>query len=248
MTRAGACGCTHTGNMFVPSCCIAWELFEICLEPVDDATAMKTVAELHWWFVQALPFARGSTAIAEWLVAYIFRSRGSSNIKFEQDPAALAYVTPNTTAYLKPFAANIEFAEKTTAPVVPASRLLAHAARTGRYWATRRLLREASAMFAEPTGCTALHLAARDGHKRIVKQLLRAGAKVEATLPGWGRNAAAFGGAARTCAHCRPSARAACGSQSRRRISQHAFAHGNPRGANCGGTHAALGQRPTRLP
>lgn len=156
------------------------ELFEMALEPVSASDAMAIVAELHWWFVHALPFARGSTSIAEWLVSYIFRMRGVGGVRFFEDPASLALVAPNHRMYRGAFEQNIEMTPTLAEPpVMSAARRLTHAARVGNRRQVSALLKRMRADVVEPTGYTPLHLAARQGHPKIVKWLLQAGAPVD---------------------------------------------------------------------
>lgn len=162
----------------------AAELFEMALEPIDDKIALSVVAELHWWLVQAMPFVKGSTSIAEWVVNYVFRLRGHGGVRFKQDPASLAWLTSKASAYREVFAENIHFIPTRAGAVpMPMTRELARCAREGDRRGVRRWIQNLAPNAFEPTGFTALHLAARQGHRGIVQDLLRQSADVDARLP-----------------------------------------------------------------
>lgn len=159
------------------------ELFEMVLEPIEEQQAMDLSVELHWWFVHALPFARGSTSIGEWLLGYIWRMRGYGGLRFQDDPAAVALVSPSPALYREAFRANVALVpSEETPPPIPSERRLANAARLGKTGLVKKLLRGLPADVAEPTGYTALHLAAREGRLGVVKALLKRGAPVQAKV------------------------------------------------------------------
>jgi hypothetical protein len=162
----------------------AGELFEMALEPIDERIALGHVADLHWWLSHAMPFAFGSMHIAEWLVAYIFRLRGHGGVRFAQDPASLALVAATPGIYREAFAGNLQFIPTRAAPLPMAPiKLFVRDARLGQLALVRRALGHVDVNQAEPTGQTALHVAARQGHSRIVGILLRHGADVHALVP-----------------------------------------------------------------
>ena len=165
-------------------------LLEVALEPIADAEALAVTAELHWWFVHALPFARGSTSIAEWLVSYVFRARGHGGVRFQDDPAALALVSESPAAYRDAFIANLALvrASEPPMPVAP-ERLMAHYARTGQVRALKRLLSRLPADVPEPTGYTALQLAAGAGQLGSVRALLERRADVNLAMVDTGETA-----------------------------------------------------------
>jgi hypothetical protein len=165
-------------------------LFEVALEPISEAEALAVVAELHWWFVHALPFARGSTSIGEWLLGYVFRARGHGGVRFRDDPAAIALVSESPAAYRDAFIANLTVvrASEPPMPVLP-ERLLAHYARTGQVRALKRLLLRLPADVPEPTGYTALHLAAGAGQLAAVRALLKRRADVNLAMVDTGETA-----------------------------------------------------------
>lgn len=159
------------------------ELFEQALEPSSDEEAWATLAQLHWWFTHAMPFARGSTSIGMWLVCYVLRMRGVGNVRFYEDPAAVALVSPDPKTYEAFLRANVELlpGTDTSLPDIP-ERVLAHYARTGQGFRLRRLLKQVSANSREPTGYTALHLAALAGQGAATGLLLRHGASPQEVI------------------------------------------------------------------
>ena len=153
------------------------ELFAQALEPSSDDAAWATLAQLHWWFTHAMPFARGSTSIGAWLMAYVLRMRGIGNVRFWEDPASMALVSPDPKTYEGFLRANVELLPG-TGTHIPESpeRVLAHYARTGQSWRLRALLKRLPANSREPTGYTALHMAAMAGRAGAASALLSAGA------------------------------------------------------------------------
>lgn len=174
---------THWKHVDALLCRVA-ELFEMALEPIDDKIALSVVAEMHWWLVQAMPFVKGSTSIAEWVVNYVFRLRGHGGVRFKQDPASLAWLCSKASAYREVFAENIHFIPTRASSLpMPMTRELARCAREGDRRGVRRWIQSLTPSAFEPTGYTALHLAARQGHRTIVQDLLRQSADVDARLP-----------------------------------------------------------------
>lgn len=159
------------------------ELFEMVLEPIDEQQAMELTVQLHWWFVHALPFARGSTSIGEWMLGYIWRMRGYGGLRFQDDPAAVALVSPSPALYKEAFRANLTLVpSEQSRPEMPAERVLAHAARLGKTALVKELLRPLPVDVMEPTGYAPLHLAAREGRLGVVKLLLKRGVPVLAKV------------------------------------------------------------------
>lgn len=166
----------------------AGELFEMALEPIDDQSALSHVSDLYWWLCHAMPFAFGSMQIVEWLVAYIFRLRGHGGVRFAQEPASLALACATPGVFREAFAQNLQFipTRQSPLPMLP-SKVLVRDARLGQLAGVRRALAYVDASQPEPTGHTALHVAAREGHSRILAVLLRHGADVHAVLPDTGQ-------------------------------------------------------------
>ena len=159
------------------------ELFEQALEPSSDDEAWATLAQLHWWFTHAMPFARGSTSIGMWLLCYVLRMRGIGNVRFYEDPAAVALVSPNPKIYEGFLRANVELLPGTGTQIPEApERVLAHYARTGQTWRLRGLLKRLPANSREPTGYAPLHLAAMAGKSGAVRALIGAGAAVHVVM------------------------------------------------------------------